>query len=149
MKLLFATNLAHGVKPENPGLSRCWNSDCCRSWVMGSDSPSGASSCSPGDHPILLERSCSTSNTFLVGKDDWVQGLVLHRVPWSDTKSCPGRFSLLTQPLRLFSVSGLVPGLPLAERPGESTIPNVDGAAWNAAPSCNRPSWGPLLQELC
>ena len=43
---------------------------------MGSGCPSAASSCGPGDPPILSERSCSTSNTFLVAKDGRVLGFV-------------------------------------------------------------------------
>ena len=42
---------------------------------MGSGCPSAASSCGPGDPPILSDRSCSTSNTFLVAKDGRVQGV--------------------------------------------------------------------------
>ena len=44
---------------------------------MCSASPSAASSCCLGDPPILSESSWGTSNTFLVQKDYWVQGLVL------------------------------------------------------------------------
>ena len=119
---------------------------------MGCNSPSAASSCGQGDPPILSERSCSTSNTFLVAKDDWVQGLV----PSSGTlvghvgpprAVIPPAFAL-TQPLRLFFASGLAPGIPLGIRAGESTIPDVDGAALTAAPSSDCPGWGPWLQGL-
>ena len=40
---------------------------------MGSKSLSAASSCGPGDPPIPSETSCSTWNTFLGAKDDWIE----------------------------------------------------------------------------
>ena len=45
----------------------------------------------------------------------------------------------LHQPLRLFFLFVVVPALLLDVCPGESTIPDVDGAALTTAPSCNRP----------
>ena len=44
---------------------------------MGSNIPSAASSCGPAYPLILWERPRSTSNKFLVAKDDWVQGFAL------------------------------------------------------------------------
>ena len=116
------------------------------------DSPSAASSCGPGDPPILSERSWSTSNTFLVAKDDWVQGLVLSPGTLVGHEDPPRAVIppalALTKPLRLFFLSRVVSGLPLGECPGESTIPDVDGAALTTSPPCDGPRWGPWLQGL-
>ena len=101
---------------------------------MGSGCPSAASSCSPGDPPILPDISCSTSNTFLVAKDGRVQGFVLSLV--------------LTLPLQLCFVLGARPGLPPAAIPLCSLSPDWDGLAFPATTSCDRPSWGPGLQGL-
>ena len=54
----------------------------------------------------------------------------------------------LTQPLGLLFLSGLGPGIQLDIRPGESVIPDVDGAALTVAPFSDRSSWGPWLQGL-
>ena len=108
---------------------------------MGSNGPSAASSYGPGDPRILSERSCSTSNTFLVAKDDWVQGLM----PSPGTLVGHvglGRLFLRhsPSPLQLCFFSGLVPGIPLDVCPGESMIPDVDGTTLIAAPPSDRPS---------
>ena len=98
---------------------------------MGSDTPSAASSCSFPDPPILSERACSTLNTFLVLKDDWVEGLVLSPgtlVGHVDPPRAVIPLALaLIQPLALFFLSSVVPGLPLGRCLGESMIPDVDG----------------------
>ena len=79
MQLPLATDTGRtACKLRISGRSRCSTSDWCRSWTMGSGCPSAASSCGPGDPPILSDRSCSTSNTFLVAKDGRVQGSCLH-----------------------------------------------------------------------
>ena len=119
---------------------------------MGSNSPSAACSCSPGDPPIVLTRSCSTSNSFFVAMDDWLQGfvpspgtLVRHVGP---PRLLIPQAGALTQPLRPFCTFGLAPGIQLGVSPGQLTIPDVDGAAFTAEPSSDRPCWGPGLQGL-
>ena len=54
----------------------------------------------------------------------------------------------LTHSLRLFFPSGPARGTPLGIRPGESTIPAVDGAALTAAAYYDCRGWGPWLQGL-
>ena len=80
---------------------------------MGSNRPSAASSCGPGDPPIFSERSCSTSDTFLVARDDWVQGLVpslgtLVGQVGPPRAVIPPAFAL-TQPVPLSFLSGPLP----------------------------------------
>ena len=119
---------------------------------MGSDSPSAAAGCSPGYRSMLSERSPSTLNAFLVAKDDWVQGLGLSPGTLVGSKD-PLRVLIpparaLTQPLRLLSLSGVVPGLLLGEHAGESKLRDVDGAVWTTAQFLDCPSWGRWLQRL-
>ena len=57
VKLPLAANPAHGLQSEN--LQPFQKVKRCRPWVMGSNSPSAASSCGPGDPLILSEKSCS------------------------------------------------------------------------------------------
>ena len=107
-------------------------SDWCRSWVMGSDSPSAASTSGLSDPSILSERSSSTLNAFFVAKDGWVQGQGLSPGTLVRSKD-PTRLLIppalaLAQRLRQFSLSGVVQGLLLGERAGESKIRDVDGA---------------------
>ena len=117
---------------------------------MGSDSPSAASGCGPGDPLILSERSCSMSNAFFVANDDWAQGLVPSPatlvghvgLPWA---VFPRAFPL-TRLLQVCFLSGLVPGILLGLCPVESMIPDVHGAVLISAQPCDHPSSGPWLQ---
>ena len=100
----------------------------------------------------LLQNLAKHVFPSLDAKDDWVQGLVpspgtlVGRVG-PPRAVIPPAFALVT-PLRLFFTSGLAPGIPLGIRPGERTIPDVDGAVLTAAPSSDRPGWGFWLQGL-
>ena len=119
---------------------------------MGSNSPSAASSCGPGDPLILSERSCSTSHTFLIAKDDWVQELVLSLETLVGHVGPPMAVITpafaLNLPLRLFFSSGLAPAIPLGIRRRELTIHDVDGTRLTPTPPSNHPSWGPWLRVV-